>query len=88
MEILKIASQHPLTKEFMRENPLYKSKVTFLDETALRSLIATSPAIYSNINSKEIYKVEYNSEKEGIMLLIDPTTKTVVKYFRVKEIKV
>ncbi len=86
-QILTIAAQHPLAKEFILQNPAYKSKITFLDEKAIQSLIATSPAIYADLNLKEVYKVEYTAQTEGIMLLIDPLTKSVAKYYRVKEIQ-
>jgi len=87
-QVLGIAAQHPFVKDFMIQNPAYKSKVIFLDESALKSLALTSPAIYADITAKEIYKVEYTSENDGIMLLVDPNTKSVIKYYRTKEIKI
>jgi len=85
-QILKITGEELITKDFIVRHPKYETKITFLDEKALSSLALESPAIYGDLNAKEIYKVEYKSKDEGIMLLLNPETKKVVKYYRVKEI--
>jgi hypothetical protein len=87
-QVLKIAAQEQITKDFISRNPQYDAKVTFLDVKTLQSLAVSTPAIYADLLSKEngIYKVEYIAKEEGIMLLLDPKTKTVLKYYRVKTI--
>ncbi|MEM4347917.1 MAG: hypothetical protein QW802_04960 [Candidatus Altiarchaeota archaeon] len=85
-QILSITSREPITKDFVARNPKYETKITFVDATMLKSLAATAPAIYGGLNVRALYKVEYKARDEGILLLLDPETQKILKYYRVKEI--
>jgi hypothetical protein len=83
-QVLKIASQEPIIKDFVSRNPKYLTKVSFLSVKNVTSLSEKSPAIYSDLPKKGLYKVEYYSNSDGILLIIDPDDKQVLKYYRVK----
>ena len=85
-QILKITSQEPITKDFIARNPGYETKITFIDAAMLKSLVASSPAIYGDPNENEIYKIEYKAKDEGILLLLNPETQVIMKYYRVREL--
>ena len=84
-QVLGICSQQPITRDFIVRNPLYQTEVTFLNQETLQGLAATSPAIYAGLPSeKGLYKVKYTGQEEGIMLLLNPKNKEVLKYYRVR----
>jgi len=85
-QILKITSQESITKDFIARNPGYETKITLIDVAMLKSLVATSPAIYGDLNVKELYKIEYKAKDEGILLLLNPETQEIMKYYRVREL--
>jgi len=84
-QVLGICSQQPITRDFIAQNPTYQTEVTFLNQDTLQGLAATSPAIYAGLPSeKGLYKIKYSGKEGGIMLILDPKNKEVLKYYRVK----
>ncbi len=86
-QVLGICSRYPMTRDFMAENPHYHTRVTFLDSKTLEELAFASPAIYGDVaKNTGIYKVEYSANNAGILLLLDPKTKSIVKHYRVRKL--
>lgn len=83
-EVLRICSQEEITKDFVAKNAKYSSKISLLTLENLTPLSIKYPAIYADLPKKDLYKVEYFGDKEGILLIIDPDKKEVLKYYRVK----
>lgn len=83
-QILSICSRQPLTRDFIsRNHPSYKTEIVFLDKETIQNMAQESPAIYADLPHHGVYKVEYSAEEGGVILLLDPEKKKVVKYYRV-----
>jgi hypothetical protein len=84
-DILRVADNEPITKDFISKNPGYNTNITLLTTNDLVSLSMRYPAIYGDLTNDGIYRVEYSTEKggDGILLLIDKN-KRVLKYYRVR----
>lgn len=84
-QVLSICKKELITQDFIARNPTYKTEVRFLDKATLQDLSKTYPAIYASLPKENgLYKVRYFGKKEGIMLIVDPKNKEVLKYYRVK----
>lgn len=81
-EILNITDQEQITKEFIKENQEYTTRILFLTQRNMSELSGKYPAIYSDLPAKNMYRVEYTSENGGVLLILDPD-RGVVKYYRV-----
>ncbi len=84
-QVLKICGHEPITQDFVTRNPSYQSEITFLNSETLEELALASPAIYADLPRENgLYKVRYAGQEEGILLLLDPKSKNVLKYYRVR----
>jgi hypothetical protein len=86
-QVLTLVSKEPITKDFISRNPIYDTKVTFLDQEMLKALAISAPAIYADLPKEGMYKVEYTAKDDGILLLLDPKNREVLKYYRVRKIQ-
>jgi len=79
--LLEIAFQEPEVESFIAKNSDYHTEITVLSPENITQLSKKYPAIYGNLPSKILYKIEYKSDR-GMLVIIDLENKKVLKYFR------
>ena len=78
-DILEIGATSRQVSSFISENPDYTANVTKLSPTDIADLSKTYPAIYGELPSKTLYKIDYSFGDKGYLVIIDPQTQEILK---------
>lgn len=61
----------------------YEASVTKLTQSEINELAKKQPAIYANLSGTELYKVQYSSETDGLLVIFDAKMNKIERIFRV-----
>lgn len=80
--ILEIAGQEPEAAAFIIRNPDYTASVTALEPKDLAVLAEKYPVVYAGLpEGKTLYRVDYHAGDRGMLVIVDPDRKEVLRYF-------
>lgn len=57
-------------EEFYSQNSNVEKEISFLNQSELSSLKEERPGIYKGINESEVWRIEYKSNKWGLLTLV------------------